>query len=82
MWRPNNISLAWLVKIFSLLMISPEIGLANLIKTVGKQTKESAQCNAGQLLAQVKFQDAVMLDSRASTSVAYQGKSLVIPNPP
>ena len=44
---------------------------------IGVSYKRVGSVKLGQLLAQVGFRDAVMLDSGASTSLAYQGKSLV-----
>lgn len=44
---------------------------------IGISYQRVASVKLGQLLAQIRFRDAVMLDSGASTSLAYQGKSLV-----
>ncbi|MGD1803914.1 phosphodiester glycosidase family protein [Dapis sp. BLCC M126] len=44
---------------------------------IGVSYKRVGSVKLGQLLAQIRFRDAVMLDSGASTSLAYQGKFLV-----
>ncbi|MGD1703892.1 polysaccharide deacetylase family protein [Dapis sp. BLCC M229] len=44
---------------------------------IGVSYKRVGSVKLGQLLAQVGFREAVMLDSGASTSLVYQGKSLV-----
>ncbi len=44
---------------------------------IGVSYKRVGSVKLGKLLAQIGFRDAVMLDSGASTSLAYQGKSLV-----
>ncbi|KGF71456.1 polysaccharide deacetylase [Neosynechococcus sphagnicola sy1] len=44
---------------------------------IGVSTEPVGSVNLGEILAQADFQDAVMLDSGASTSLAYQGSSLV-----
>ncbi|WP_293078756.1 phosphodiester glycosidase family protein [Okeania sp. SIO3B5] len=44
---------------------------------IGVSYKRIGSVKLAQFLAQVGFRDAVMLDSGASTSLAYQGKSLV-----
>jgi hypothetical protein len=51
--------------------------------TIGVSTKPVDSTNLGIILTKAGFQDAVMLDSGASTSLAYQGKSLVgyVPRP-
>lgn len=51
--------------------------------TIGVSTKPVDSANLGIILTKAGFQDAVMLDSGASTSLAYQGKSLVgyVPRP-
>ena len=44
---------------------------------IGVSYKRVGSVKLGQLLAQAGFRDAVMLDSGASTSLVYEGKSLV-----
>ncbi|NEP07123.1 MAG: phosphodiester glycosidase family protein [Okeania sp. SIO2G4] len=44
---------------------------------IGVSYKRIGSVKLAQLLAQVGFRDAVMLDSGASTSLVYEGKSLV-----
>ncbi|MBD2464262.1 polysaccharide deacetylase family protein [Oscillatoria sp. FACHB-1407] len=50
---------------------------------IGVSAEPIGSVDLGRLLAQAGFRDAVMLDSGASTSLAYQGESLVgyIPRP-
>ena len=45
--------------------------------TVGATGAQVGSVNLGKYLAQVGFRDAVMLDSGASTSLAYEGESLM-----
>ncbi len=51
--------------------------------TIGVSTKPVDSANLGIILTKAGLQDAVMLDSGASTSLAYRGKSLVpyVPRP-
>lgn len=51
--------------------------------TIGVSTQPVDSTNLGQILVKAGFRDAVMLDSGASTSLAYKGESLVgyVPRP-
>lgn len=58
-------------------------GINNGVPTIGVSTQPVDSANLGIILTKAGLQDAVMLDSGASTSLAYQGKSLVgyVPRP-
>jgi hypothetical protein len=58
-------------------------GFNNGVPTIGVSTKPVDSANLAIILTKAGLQEAVMLDSGASTSLAYQGKSVVgyVPRP-
>ena len=47
------------------------------VPVIGISNKKLDSANLAQVLSEVGIQDAVMLDSGASTSLVYKGKSMV-----